>query len=73
MSITESARQFVDACDKGRGWEECAQYCYPDATFSVGDEKIIKGTEVSFYMPPTGMPKARRVTSSPRSLRSRAR
>lgn len=33
-SITETASQFVDACDMGKGWQECAQYCHDGATFS---------------------------------------
>lgn len=33
--ILEKARQFVDACDGGKGWEVCKVYCHPDATFSV--------------------------------------
>jgi len=34
-SIKERAKQFVDACDSGKGWENCQQYCQPQATFSV--------------------------------------
>ncbi len=34
-SIKEKAEQFVDACDSGKGWETCRQYCHPQATFSA--------------------------------------
>ncbi len=34
-SIKEKAEQFVDACDSGKGWETCRQYCHPQATFLV--------------------------------------
>jgi hypothetical protein len=34
MSITETAREFFEGCDTGRGWAECAQYCHDGATFS---------------------------------------
>ena len=34
-SIRETAAQFVDACDAGRGWEACRQFCHEDATFAV--------------------------------------
>ncbi len=34
MGITDTARAFFDACETGRGWEECAQYCHEGATFS---------------------------------------
>lgn len=50
MNITESARQFVDACDKGRGWEECAQYCHPDATFSVQADALADITTLEGYV-----------------------
>ena len=33
-SIKDSAALFFDACETGKGWVECAQYCQPDATFS---------------------------------------
>jgi predicted ester cyclase len=32
-SITEVAQQFFDACETGKGWYGCQQYCAPDATF----------------------------------------
>ena len=34
-SIKEEAKQFFDACDTGKGWEACRQYCHPQATFSA--------------------------------------
>jgi predicted ester cyclase len=34
MSIIETAKTFFDACETGKGWQECAQYCSADATFS---------------------------------------
>jgi len=50
MSITDSARQFVDACDSGRGWEECAQYCHADATFSVQADALAEISTVEAYV-----------------------
>jgi predicted ester cyclase len=36
MSNTiEKARQFFEACETGKGWEECKAYCDPGATFSA--------------------------------------
>jgi predicted ester cyclase len=40
MSISETARGFVEACDTGRGWAECAQYCHDGATFSCQAETL---------------------------------
>jgi predicted ester cyclase len=34
-SIADTARQFFDACETGKGWDGCAQYCHPDATFAA--------------------------------------
>ncbi len=32
--ILESAKQFFDACETGKGWAGCKEYCLPNATFS---------------------------------------
>jgi hypothetical protein len=34
MGITETAREFFDACESGQGWAGCAPYCHDDASFS---------------------------------------
>lgn len=34
MSMTDTATAFFDACETGKGWAECAQYCAADASFS---------------------------------------
>jgi predicted ester cyclase len=34
-SIKETARQFFDACETGKGWPACRAYCHPAATFSA--------------------------------------
>lgn len=33
--IKETAERFFDACETGKGWEVCRQYCHPTATFSA--------------------------------------
>ncbi len=33
--ILQKARLFFDACETGKGWEGCIEYCHPDATFSA--------------------------------------
>ena len=40
MSIIETAKTFFDACETGKGWAECAQYCAPDATFSCQSQAL---------------------------------
>jgi predicted ester cyclase len=34
-SIRETAEQFFDACETGKGWEGCQAYCHESATFSA--------------------------------------
>ena len=39
-SIKETAEQFFDACETGKGWEACKRYCHPQATFSAQAEVL---------------------------------
>jgi predicted ester cyclase len=34
-SMRETAQGFFDACETGKGWDGCRQYCHEDATFSA--------------------------------------
>ena len=34
-SIKETAERFFEACETGKGWEACQQYCHAAATFSA--------------------------------------
>jgi predicted ester cyclase len=34
-SIRKTAQQFFDACESGKGWTACQQYCQPGATFGA--------------------------------------
>ena len=40
MSITETAKQFFEACEVGKGWDGCKAYCKPNATFSAQAEPL---------------------------------
>jgi len=40
MSIIDTAKIFFDACETGKGWAECAQYCASDATFSCQSQAL---------------------------------
>ena len=33
-TIRETAEQFFDACETGKGWDGCAPYCHAGATFA---------------------------------------
>ena len=39
-TITETARAFFDACETGKGWAGCRQYCTEAATFSAQAEPL---------------------------------
>ena len=39
-SITGIAEKFFAACETGKGWEGCKQYCHPGATFSAQAEPL---------------------------------
>ena len=45
-SITTIAQDFFDACEAGKGWEGCAQFCHADATFSAQSEPLADITSV---------------------------
>ena len=34
-TMRETAEQFFDACETGKGWAVCQQYCHPGATFAA--------------------------------------
>ncbi len=39
-SIKETAKQFFDACETGKGWEACKRFCHPRAMFSAQTEAL---------------------------------
>lgn len=41
--------QFFDACETGKGWEACSQYCHPDATFSAQADALADVTTLEGY------------------------
>ena len=38
--MVEVARAFFDACETGKGWEVCRQFCTTDASFSAQAEPL---------------------------------
>jgi predicted ester cyclase len=43
-SIKETAQRFFDACETGKGWAGCQQYCHTAATFS-GQVGALQGVD----------------------------
>ncbi len=41
MSILDTAHAFFEACETGKGWAACAQYCTPDAGFAAQSEPLV--------------------------------
>jgi predicted ester cyclase len=39
-SIGGTAMKFFEACETGRGWEGCKEYCQPNATFAAQAEPL---------------------------------
>ena len=48
-SIKETAERFFDACETGKGWEECKSYCYKDATFSCQADALAEVNSLEGY------------------------
>ncbi|MEM9310048.1 MAG: nuclear transport factor 2 family protein [Pseudomonadota bacterium] len=49
MSVRETAFAFFDACETGKGWEECAQYCQADAPFRAQSGALAEVTTLEAY------------------------
>ncbi len=39
-NTTAIAKEFLDACETGKGWQACRRYCTPDASFSAQAEPL---------------------------------
>ena len=49
MSITETAWEFFEACETGKGGEVCKAWCHADATFSCQAGALADVTSVAGY------------------------
>ena len=49
MTTAETARAFFNACETGKGWAACAQYCSPDASFAAQSDPIVEITTLEGY------------------------
>jgi predicted ester cyclase len=48
-TIKETAEQFFDACESGKGWEACQQYCHPSATFTAQADALADVATLEAY------------------------
>ena len=49
MSIRETAERFFDACETGKGWDGCRQYCHENATFGAQADALAQVTTLQAY------------------------
>ncbi len=48
-SMEQTAKGFFEACEAGKGWQACAPYCKPDASFSAQAEPLAAITTLDAY------------------------
>ena len=48
-SMEDTARAFFAACEDGKGWAVCAQFCTPDASFSAQAEPLAEVATLEAY------------------------
>ena len=48
-SMKETAFKLFDACESGKGWEVCKQYCTPNATFSAQADALAEAKTLQAY------------------------
>lgn len=47
--MKETARKLFDACESGKGWDVCKQYCTPGATFSAQADALAEVRTLEAY------------------------
>ena len=50
MSIRETAENFQQACDGGKGWEVCRDFCHDDATFTCQCDALAEIQTLEAYV-----------------------
>lgn len=49
MSITDTAHQFFEACETGKGWSVCKEFCHDSASFSCQAEPLADVSTLEGY------------------------
>lgn len=49
MTMETTAMEFFDACESGKGWDICRQWCHEDATFACQADALADTTTVEGY------------------------
>ena len=48
-AINDTAKQFFEACEAGKGWAACQPYCHANATFSAQAEPLAETRTLQQY------------------------
>jgi predicted ester cyclase len=48
-SMRDTAERFFEACETGKGWDVCRNYCHPDSTFSAQADALAKVKTLEEY------------------------
>lgn len=48
-SMKETAERFFEACETGKGWAECQQYCHDGARFSAQADALVGVSTLEGY------------------------
>ncbi|MGD1925254.1 MAG: ester cyclase [Paracoccaceae bacterium] len=49
MTMIQTAMSFFDACETGKGWAECAQYCAAAASFACQSQALVDTHTLEAY------------------------
>lgn len=49
MTISDTARDFFEACETGKGWDACKAFCHEDASFACQADALADVTTVAGY------------------------
>lgn len=49
MTQEQTAREFFDACETGKGWDVCKPFCHDDATFKSQADALADITTLQAY------------------------
>ena len=48
-TMHSTAERFFDACETGKGWEVCREFCHPGATFSAQADALAEMKTIEAY------------------------
>ena len=49
MTISDTARNFFEACETGKGWDGCKLWCHDNASFSCQADALAEVTSLAGY------------------------